>query len=683
MKRIGFGLAALAAIWGLSWGGPSGCGGVTCGDGVIGGKEICDGGALNGESCESQGFSPEGTLACADDCGSFNTAGCVDRGTVSGLTFVSGDKDEFVIVAPDPKGHSYLNIRSASPSVTVGELSLANPAATPASPRGAAAKLNNDGTAAWLVPFEGNGAFGDNGPSFAFDLSGNAFFTGDYYGTTLTVPDRSVTNADPTGNTIDAFAGRFNADGSIAWFDNFQSTEGDQVFMVFDDAGNLYLDGNFNGTSLTVGSTTLNNTDGVGNTSDRFIARLDPSTGTAAWITQFGSDSNDNVFMTTDSDGHLFFWGEFQGTKLKVNGTDELTNVDPTKTTHDGFIGRLDPATGDLLWIKAFSSASFDFPTLIVDALDRVYVFGRYLSPTISANGTTLNNLDPGGTTEDNYVARINPEDGSLVWLIGMGSVKFDMVQLTTDAAGDVFVTGMFDGPTFFSGSKSVANADSGGTSTDNFVARLNPADGSTEWITGLLGPGFPSGFMGPFPIGADKDGNVYLVGGYRGASLNIGDRALTNADPSGATSDIFAVKFAADGSVVWVTSFSGDDDEFLSPAFDADGNLPVSSGVFLSGSFLSESVTGAGETLTNVDATKTTQDAFIASLNHEDGSLVWLLPFSSAGDDFASLVADDRGHLRFIARFEAPTLEVAGQTFTNKDPTGTTLDVVVGKVAP
>lgn len=46
-----------------------------CGNGVIEGDEICDGGDLAGESCQSQGFVG-GELLCFDDCSGLDTGGC-------------------------------------------------------------------------------------------------------------------------------------------------------------------------------------------------------------------------------------------------------------------------------------------------------------------------------------------------------------------------------------------------------------------------------------------------------------------------------------------------------------------------------------------------------------------------------------------------------------------------------
>jgi hypothetical protein len=56
-------------------GGGGGVGSVVCGDGEISGQEVCDGTRLAGESCSSLGYEG-GTLACAADCGSYDTSAC-------------------------------------------------------------------------------------------------------------------------------------------------------------------------------------------------------------------------------------------------------------------------------------------------------------------------------------------------------------------------------------------------------------------------------------------------------------------------------------------------------------------------------------------------------------------------------------------------------------------------------
>lgn len=49
-----------------------------CGDGVVAAPEVCDAANLNGQTCLFQGFPGGGVLACAADCLTFDTTGCID-----------------------------------------------------------------------------------------------------------------------------------------------------------------------------------------------------------------------------------------------------------------------------------------------------------------------------------------------------------------------------------------------------------------------------------------------------------------------------------------------------------------------------------------------------------------------------------------------------------------------------
>jgi hypothetical protein len=59
-----------------------------CGDDTITGRETCDGAALNGETCLSQGFVGGGTFACETDCSAYDTVLCLGEqiSTGSGTT---------------------------------------------------------------------------------------------------------------------------------------------------------------------------------------------------------------------------------------------------------------------------------------------------------------------------------------------------------------------------------------------------------------------------------------------------------------------------------------------------------------------------------------------------------------------------------------------------------------------
>ncbi len=67
----------------------SGNGDGVCGDDVTDSGEVCDGADLNGHSCQDQGFV-SGALACASNCQSFDTSGCL--GAECGNDSVEGNE---------------------------------------------------------------------------------------------------------------------------------------------------------------------------------------------------------------------------------------------------------------------------------------------------------------------------------------------------------------------------------------------------------------------------------------------------------------------------------------------------------------------------------------------------------------------------------------------------------------
>ena len=73
----------------------SGCSnntGPVCGNNVIETGEVCDGTALGGQTCQSQGFSG-GTLACNSTCSGYDTSGCTSGGGCTTQTLYSNNFD--------------------------------------------------------------------------------------------------------------------------------------------------------------------------------------------------------------------------------------------------------------------------------------------------------------------------------------------------------------------------------------------------------------------------------------------------------------------------------------------------------------------------------------------------------------------------------------------------------------
>ncbi|MCC7368976.1 MAG: hypothetical protein IT306_11165 [Chloroflexi bacterium] len=160
--------------------------------------------------------------------------------------------------------------------------------------------------------------------------------------------------------------------------------------------------------------------------------------------------------------------------------------------------------------------------------------------------------------------------------------------------------------------------------------AQAQPADGTAAWRLG--GPGLDE----PRDLGADRDGNTYVLGVFSDtldADPGPEERLLT----SNGGSDVFLVKYAPDGSVLWAWSIGGPgQDEGYALAMAPDG------GVFIAGGFVGAVDFEPGEGDAGIDSGSERQ-GFIARYG-ADGVLAWVAPLGLAGDDAIMSLALDAG---------------------------------------
>ena len=116
--------------------------------------------------------------------------------------------------------------------------------------------------------------------SIAVDPAGSSFITGYFASTNLKFGSFVLTNANPP--TYDAFAARFDTDGTLLWAKRMGGTNDDRARAVaVDSQDNCYVAGSFNSTNVTFGNTTLTNFAANGNSSF-FTAKFDPA-GNPLW----------------------------------------------------------------------------------------------------------------------------------------------------------------------------------------------------------------------------------------------------------------------------------------------------------------------------------------------------------------------------------------------------------------
>jgi uncharacterized protein YfaP (DUF2135 family) len=312
-----------------------------------------------------------------------------------------------------------------------------------------------------------------------------------------------------------------------------------------DANGNFYVAGAFTGTA-TFGTNTLVS---AGQT-DVFIAKYN-NAGALLWARRAGGPGFDAANgIASDGAGNTFVTGSFEGGA--DFGTNSLTAADADSFS-DIFVARLD-ASGSFVWARGFGAGAVSDSgnAIAVDSAGNVLVAGSSAlatfgaSPVLGAGRILLAKLDASG----------NPLWARLAGVAGFNGVLDAGTGVGTDAAGNVYLAGNFEGPTAtFGGGATVTLANRG--VSDGFLAIHNSA-GALQRVAQIGG----SGSDRVNALVVDAAGNAH-VGGQFSGTLALGatgalvPAAVANLTSSGQT-DGFVAKFDATGGLLWGQSGGG-----------------------------------------------------------------------------------------------------------------------------
>ncbi|HEY3661864.1 MAG TPA: fibronectin type III domain-containing protein [Chthoniobacterales bacterium] len=217
---------------------------------------------------------------------------------------------------------------------------------------------------------------------------------------------------------------------------------------------------------------------------------------------------------------------------------------------------------------------------------------------------------------------------------------------VSTDAAGNVYATGVVSNPGLFDNLVIPCNA------SDVFLAKYDTA-GNVQWVNIGGGELLDQGNE----IATDASGNSYVAGAIQTNSLHptatFGNFTLTgNGDY-----DWLIVKYDAGGEVVWAKNYGSALGDFADGvALDAAGNVYVVG-------YFSSTMTVQGVTVTS----KGIFDIFLAKFD-TNGTLLWLKTAGGTGSDQAHGVVVDgagnpgiTGEFQGTATFGTNTLRAAG----------------------
>ena len=392
---------------------------------------------------------------------------------------------------------------------------------------------------------------------------------------------------------------------SVAWTNQFESSEADVAFGVVATETDVFVDG-FTFDALP-GETAIGGSDG-------FLRRIDDS-GQELWTFQFGTRKDDYIVaLGMDATG-LYVTGATSGTfpgQTKLGGDDAVL-------AKYGF-------DGNELWTVQFGTEEADFPSNVVADATGVYVIG-------STNGSFPGQRDR--RAQDAFLTRFDAE-GNQDWVVQFGSGGSDVGYANALSPAGIFVNGFTDGrlpgqsdrgemdafvslfasdgtrlwlrqfgtkrldlglgivadPTAVYVSGQTYGHFRGFTSSgdgDAFVRRFSAADGANLWTHQFGTPGFDVA-NGLALVGTD----VFAVGGTSGV--------MPGAVPAGGGDDAFAVALdTASGDELWTLQFGTSRSEVGNWAWAVPGALyaPGATG----GTFAGETRSGS-------------QDAFVTRIN-------------------------------------------------------------------
>lgn len=326
------------------------------------------------------------------------------------------------------------------------------------------AKLDLNGNVLWANSV---GNVNDNRPSgIQMGDFGSVALVGGYINAPLIIDTYTLSNA----GDFDIFFAKFNtSNGNVTWAKGYGSDDRDNVNDI-DGGSPFMISGEFSGTSISFGATTLTNSS-TGDY-DSFTFYID-NNNTETGALQIGGIDDQKMtgvaYLVGTGSVSSIVTGNFRSASVSI-GTINITNSNPG--TSEGFVAGL--SGGIPVWATKITGANDDeVYGLDADLNNNCYLTGAYNSPQISSGAHTVTNTQT--SSADIFVASIDIANGSTNWLKSAGSTGDDIsfgikVFEPNGNSLNVFVAGWYSAPALiFNSNLSLSN--NGGD--DLFVAKL------------------------------------------------------------------------------------------------------------------------------------------------------------------------------------------------------------------
>lgn len=375
--------------------------------------------------------------------------------------------------------------------------------------------------------------------------------------------------------------------------------------IAADMHGNSYITGWFED-SLKFGTTTLvASIAGNSFASDIFIAKYDVH-GNLVWAKKAGGTNYDyGNGIAVDTSGNVYVTGLFIGTVSF--GSLSITSI---TNDYDVFVAKYD-ANGNALWVNKVGGGAWDVGNgITLDKQGNCLITGAYRN-TGTFGSTTITSAG----NYDVFVAKYD-SNGTFIWAKGVGGTGDDRAQaITTDATGNSYITGFFNGAFTMGTSNLTSNGGS-----DILLAKFDAA-GNPLWGKKFGGIHDDVGNS----IVLNPHGDIYTTGYY----TDTATFDTTHVNGYG-NKDAYVSKSDYKGDIIWVKKYGGtQDDEGYGISRDTFNNI------YSTGSFWG---TGNFDTITVMSTNQ--DDAYIAGIEAGTDKTKWTVNGGGLNIDVSRAIA-------------------------------------------
>ncbi len=318
--------------------------------------------------------------------------------------------------------------------------------------------------------------------------------------------------------------------------------------------------------------------------------------------------------------------------------------------------------------------------SVTTDASGNAYITGYFTGTVDFDPGAGTDSKTSNGGSQDIFLTKINA-DGTYGWTKQFGGTGEDRGQsVTTDASGNVYMTGYFNGTADFDPGDSTDTKTAGGTGNELFLTKIN-ADGTYGWTKQLISSSSGSNYSTGFSIALDSTGNIFLTG-YCFGTVNFGqDFGQSDSKSTGTTTNFFLTKINSDVTYGWTKNFlpgSGNGGTCRSVTLDGSGNA------YITGSFTGTFDFNPGTGTDSRVAPPSYANIFLTKIN-ADGSYGWTKTFGDSSSVVSnvglSVTADSSGNL-YITGYFGNTVNFAKDfSGTDNKTAASSYDIYITKI--